>query len=289
MNVELLDSPVFLKLLYLLITIVLVYFFTLVVKKGLNKVIKSTDNKYRARKASNVVGYIILIIAIIGIYSEQLGTLGMALGVAGAGVAFALQEVIMSFAGWLVIVFTNKVEVGQRIKIGDLKGDIIDIGMMSTTFMEMGDWVKSDQYNGRIVSIANSYVFKEKIQNYSAEYPFLWDEVQIPIRHESDYHLARELFEKVALEICGEYADQSKKKWQSLTNKYRVENADVNPMISMEFDQNWITFTIRFVVDYKKRRSTKDQIFTSILKEISQHKDRIEIATTAMEVTIPKE
>ena len=112
-------------------------------------------------------------------------------------------------------------------------------------------------YNGRIVTLSNSFVFKEKVHNYSAEYPFLWDEIQIPIRTESDYKQAKEVFVKVLDEVCGDYANRSKDEWQKMANKYRIEDAQVEPMVTLEIHENWILFTLRYIVDYKKRRFTK--------------------------------
>ena len=276
------------RILLILLGLIIVYLSSFYLKKGVNKAISESDRKYRARKAINIFSYLLILVFIAFVFNDKLGNLGIAIGVTGAGIALALQEVILSFAGWLFIVFTGKVSVGQRIKIKEIKGDVIDISIMGTTLMELGDWISGDQYNGRMVSISNSYVFKEAIQNYSSEFPFLWDEVQIPIRHHSDHALAREIFEKVAVEICGDYAQRSVKKWTEMGNRFMVEKARVDPMISLVFDQNWITFTIRYVVDYKLRRTTKDKVFTRILEELDKHKDRIQIATSAMEVTIPQ-
>ncbi|HAW51995.1 MAG TPA: transporter [Flavobacteriales bacterium] len=272
------------KIIYVLLVILLASFLVLFIKKAFNKIIQSNEQKYKARKATNILGYIFVAIAVIYIYSEQLGAIGIALGVAGAGITFALQEVIVSFAGWLFIVFTNKIEIGQRLKIVDIKGDVIDIGVLSTSIMEIGDWVKGDLYNGRITLIPNSFVFKEKIQNYSAEYPFLWDEITVPVSHNSDYNLARKIFNEILLEVCSDYAVKSQKKWNELNNKYKVENAEVNPMVHMSFDENWIIFTLRYVVDYKKRRSTKDLISTRILEELKKHENAVEVASSALRV-----
>lgn len=257
----------------------------LFLKRLLNKTIQSNDYKYRARKAVNIIGYVLVICIILIAYSDKLGNIGVAIGVAGAGIAFALQEVILSIAGWFGIMISGVVSVGQRVKIGDIKGDIIDVGIISTTIMETGDWVNGDLYNGRIINITNSFIFKEKVHNYSAEYPFLWDEVLVPIRTESDFQLARQVFIKVLDEVCGEYAINSEKQWQKLTNKYRVEEAQVKPMVTLQFDENWITFTLRYVVDYKKRRSTKDLIFTKLLEEIDKYDNIIMIATSTLEIT----
>lgn len=218
-----------------------------------------------------------------------MGSIGVAFGVAGAGVAFALQDVIVSIAGWIHIMISGKINVGERVKIGDVKGDIIDIGVFSSTIMEMGAWVDGDLYNGRIVSISNSFVFKENIHHYSAEYPFLWDEVRIPVRHESDIDLARQIFLSVLDEICGEYAEQSKVHWSKMTMKFRVEEAKVEPMVSMMFDENWISFTLRYVVDFKNRRTIKNSIFTRIHEEIERSSGKILVATSAMEVSMKRE
>ncbi len=272
------------RLAYIAIAIVLVFVVTSLLKKVVNTKITNTDHRYRVRKAVNFIGYFLILLILVLIYGDKLGNVGIALGVAGAGVTFALQEVIVSFAGWLNIILSGTPSVGQRVKIGDAKGDIIDIGVMRTTIMEMGDWVEGDLYNGRIITLANSYVFKEKIHNYSAEYPFLWDEVKVPIRTESDHELARDVFSKVVNDICEDYAIKSEKGWQNMANKFRVEQANVRPTVQLKFDENWITFRLRYIVDYKSRGTTKDKIYTALLNEIAKH-DTITIATATSEVT----
>jgi small-conductance mechanosensitive channel len=278
-------EPLVERLLAILIGTAVILLVTYFIKRALKRTIKSNDNKYRARKAVNVFAYLLIVSVVLFVYSDKLGNIGVALGVAGAGIAFALQEVIISVAGWFSIVIGGTVGVGQRIKVGDVKGDIIDIGVMNTTVMEIGDWVAGDLYNGSIVTIANSFVFKEKVHNYSAEYPFLWDEIMVPLRTESDYQLARKVFTSVLNEVCGEYASNSAKQWGKLAYKYRVEEAQVQPMVTLQFDENWTSFTLRYIVDYKKRRSTKDIIYTRLLDEISKYDDIIMIATSTLEIT----
>lgn len=273
------------RLLIIVVGVIIVFIVGRVLKNRLNKNLSNNQNKYKARKIVNFFSYMLFIAVILFVYSDKLGNIGTAIGVAGAGIAFALQEIIVSLAGWINIILTNQVAIGQRVKIGDVKGDIIDIGVLTTTIMETGDWIGGDLYNGSIITVSNSYIFKEKVHNYSAEYPFLWDELTIPIRTDSDYHLARKVFAKVLDEVCSEYAENSKVSWENLTNKYRVEDAQVAPMVSLAFDENWITFTLRYIVNYKKRRGTKDIIYTKVLDEIAKHDNIITIATSSLEVT----
>lgn len=272
------------RLLIILIGVLFIFIISYYLKKIISRNVNNSEHKYRSIKAVNIFGYILIISIALFVYSDKLGNIGFALGLAGAGIAFALQEVITSIAGWISIMTTNSIRIGQRVKIGEMKGDIIDIGVLKTTIMELGDWVDGDLYNGRITNLSNSFMFKEPLQNYSADYPFLWDEITVPIRTESDFKFARNIFHKVAAEVCGEYSKKSEKVWAKMTDKYRIEDADVEPLITLTFDENWITFTIRYVVDFKKRRSTKDQLFTRLLEEINKYDHIIMIATTSMEV-----
>lgn len=276
------------RLLVIITAIVVIVLILFYAKRALNKHLDDPDKRYKAKKVSNIFAYVLIIIAVLFVYSDKLGGIGVAVGLAGAGIAFALSEVITSFAGWISIMLTNQVKVGQRVKIGELKGDIIDIEVFKTTIMEIGDWVNGDLYNGRITTVSNSFVFKSPIQNYSADYPFLWDEINIPLRTNSDFKIARQVFHDVTMEVCGGYAKDSSAVWNKMKDKYRIENAQVDPMITMKFDENWMTFTIRYVVDYTKRRGTKDILYTRILEEINKRNDVLMIATAAMEIaTVP--
>lgn len=264
--------------------IVVILILSFLVKRALNRRIKETDRKYKARKAVNMFAYLLMVSVVLFVYSDKLGNVGIAMGMAGAGIAFALQEIIVSLAGWLNIMLTNAVRIGDRVKIGDVRGDIIDIGILSTTIMEVGDWVAGDLYNGRIVSLGNSFIYKERIHNYSSEYPFLWDELTIPIRTGGDPEIARTLFDSVLQDITGDYVATSERRWISLTDQYRVEEARVKPMVTLQFDENWTTYTLRYIVDYKKRRGTKDLIYSRILTELNNH-PTIQIAASSIEVS----
>ncbi len=246
--------------------------------------IDSNDNRYRAKKFSSFIGYLFSIILITIVFSNKLSGLTVALGVTGAGIAFALQEVIASFAGWLAISFGGFYKTGDRVQLGGITGDVMDIGVLRTTIMETGQWVDGDLYNGRIVLIANSYVFKEPVFNYSGDFPFLWDEIKIPIAYGSDYDRAKELFTQAGKEIAGDVSDDSKKKWDELEHKYLLESARTEAMVSLVANDNWVEFTLRYVVDYKRRRATKTALFSKILKDVEATNGAIRFASATFEL-----
>jgi small-conductance mechanosensitive channel len=174
--------------------------------------------------------------------------------------------------------------VGDRVQVGGIKGDVIDIGVLRTTLMEIGQWVDGDLYNGRIVRVANSFVFKEPVFNYSADFPFVWDELLVPVKYGSDYALAREIIINAVSQDVSEYTTFAKKTWEKMIRKYSIEEASINPIVTMVANDNWMEFTARYIVDYKFRRSTKDRIFLEIVSAIENSNGTVGIASATFHI-----
>ncbi|OCB76058.1 mechanosensitive ion channel family protein [Flavobacterium crassostreae] len=281
---EYLYNPTVGKIVTLSVGVALIWSFIKIIQKRLLTKIKDNSNHYKAKKISSFIGYVLSILLLTIVFSDKLGGVTVALGVAGAGVAFALQEVIASFAGWLAIMLGGFYDTGDRVQLGGIKGDVMDIGVLRTTIMETGQWVDGDLYNGRIVLIANSYVFKEPVFNYSGEFPFLWDEIKIPIQYGSNYKKAQEIILNAGKAVAEELPATSKEKWHSLQNKYRLEEAQTKPMVSLVANDNWAEYTLRYVVDYKKRRVTKTILFTKIMTEIDATNGLVKMASATFQL-----
>lgn len=277
-------NPTVGKIVTFLIGVAVIWILINLLQKRLFTKIKSNDNRYKAKKISSFIGYVLTIIFLTIVFSDKLGGFTVALGVAGAGIAFALQEVIASFAGWLAIMFGGFYNTGDRVQLGGIKGDVMDIGVLRTTIMETGQWVDGDLYNGRIVLIANSYVFKEPVFNYSGDFPFLWDEIKIPIQYGSNYEIAQDIIMNAGNSIAEELTEASKQQWHSLQNKYRLEEAQTEPMVSLVANDNWAEYTLRYVVGYKKRRATKTILFTKIMKDIEATNGKVSMASATFQL-----
>ena len=111
----------------------------------------------------------------------------------GAGIALALQDVILSVAGWFLIIVRRPFQVGDRIELGGVKGDVIDIRLLQTSLLEIGNWVDADQSTGRIVHCPHSLVFKEPLFNYTKGFEFIWNEIKIPLTFESNWKKGKEI------------------------------------------------------------------------------------------------
>jgi len=277
-------DPVIGRLIVVLIALALAFALVKFVQRSLAHYVKDVDTRYRARKFVSFLGYLAAVVILAITFSDRLGGLTVALGVAGAGIAFALQEVIGSVAGWVAISLGNFYSPGDRVQLGGIRGDVIDVSILRTTLMEVGEWVAADLYTGRIVRIANSFVFKEPVFNYSGDFPFLWDEIVLPVKYGSDWKLARKMLNGLVNEVLVGYAAEVKDSWLHMVRQYRVEEANVEPMITLRATDNWIEFTVRYVVDYRKRRWMKDHLFTRILEEVDKSDNQIRLASTTFEV-----
>jgi small-conductance mechanosensitive channel len=211
-----------------------------------------------------------------------LGRLSFAIGVDGAGVSVALQDVLASFAGAFSIGFSKLYAVGDRVQIGDTRGDVIDIGLLRTTLMETGNWVSGDLYNGRIVRIPNSAVLKGSVFNYSQGFRFIWDEIRVLFTNTSDCQFARETLLRVAKEAIGEYLVEAQTSWKVISDNYRSENPPLEPTVALVVNGGSLEFTVSYVIDYTKRTTMKDRLFMKIAEEVSTSDGRLQWASSGV-------
>jgi small-conductance mechanosensitive channel len=282
-----LNEPLFIKVLVGLVSVLVIFGIVRFFLRKLTNSIENPDLRYRMRKAVIFFGYLIAILLLAGEFSNQLHNVAVALGVASAGIAFALQEVIVSVAGWIAISFGSFYKIGDRVQLSGTVGDVIDIGIFSTTLMELGEWVGSDQYSGRVVRVANSFVFTEPVYNYSADFHFLWDEIRVPIMYGSDIQLARSLLQEAASEIVQGFVKPAQEEWKVIYHKYRIEHESIDPAVTLVANDNWLEFTLRYIVDFKMRRTTKDKLFMSFLEKIQASNNQVKIASTTVQLVEP--
>jgi small-conductance mechanosensitive channel len=249
------------------------------------------DARYKVRKFIVFSGYLSILLFLALLFGDRLGRLTFALGVVGAGVTVALQDVVASIAGAFSIGFSKLYAVGDRVQIGGTRGDVIDIGLLRTTLMETGNWVSGDLYNGRIVRIPNSAVLKGSVFNYSQGFRFIWDEIKV-VFTTVDCQLARGMLLRVAKQAIGEYLDEARASWKAISDNYRSATPPLEPTVALVVNGGSLEFTLSYVVDYAKQTCIKDQLFTKIVEEVANSKGRLDWAsptvTSASQSATPK-
>ncbi len=247
--------------------------------------IEDKELRYKTRKAIALIGYALGLVVAVAIFSDQITNLAVIIGALSVGIGFALRELIQNLIGWGVISFGGLYKPGDRIQMGGVMGDVMDIGPLTTTVMECGAWVRSDLYNGRVAHLPNNLVLREQVLNYTPDFPFLWDEIVIPVKTGSDHRLARSIIETVGQTVQAQIVAAAQDSWDNFVRCNRADEAGLDSVVTMSFDQNWIEFTLRYVTDYRVRRSTKDRLFTGILEKFEQTDGKVAVATPVMQLT----
>ncbi|HUT16028.1 MAG TPA: mechanosensitive ion channel domain-containing protein [Anaerolineae bacterium] len=211
------------------------------------------------------------------------GNFAVFFGILGAGIAFASQEVIGSVAGYLNIVTGNLYHIGDRVRIGDVVGDVMDVTLLRTTLMEIGEWVKADQYTGRIVSVANRTVFAAPVFNYTQHFRFLWDEITIPITYDSNWRLADELMLEHGREYSSALLAEAEAELRPMKEHYSLGETVVEPTLYVVMTDNWIEMTLRYVVEARKRRVVKAELHRELLEHF-EAEEQITVASATFEI-----
>lgn len=272
---RLVSLPLAVKLLAAVLGIVVIHITFRLLEKTLPRHFSRGDVRYRVRKFLVLCGYVIGILFMAILFGDRLGRLTFALGVAGAGIVVALQDVVAAIAGWFAIGVARLYIVGDQIQVGDTRGEVIDISLSRTTLMETGNWVSGDLYNGRIARIPNGSVLKGPVFNYSRGFRFVWDEIKVRFTLDSDHILAREILLQIAKENISDYVAKTEKSWKHITDDFKIANLRREPTVTLVVDGGCLEFTLSYVVDYLRQTGMKDQLFTRIVEEVNKNDSKV--------------
>jgi small-conductance mechanosensitive channel len=225
------------------------------------------------RQTSNILTATLFLLSILSIWFDDPARLATGIGLVSAGLAFALQKVVTSLAGYFVIIRSRVFTLGERITMGGVRGDVISLGFLKTTLMEMGDpvagapnvWVHGRQYTGRIVTITNDKIFEEPIFNSTREFPFLWDEIQIPVPYAADRKRAESILHAAAENATATIQKDAEPYRAQMRDQYHLELESLAPKVYYKITDNWLELSVRFLVQDRFSREVKDQIAREIL------------------------
>jgi small-conductance mechanosensitive channel len=248
---------------------------------------------FRVRQGIHVFTALVLLVGTVSIWFDDPTRLTTALGLVTAGLAFALQKVVTALAGYVLILRGRNFNVGDRIVMGGVRGDVIALGFLQTTIMEMGQpppvqsadpamWVKARQYTGRIVTVSNAKIFDEPVYNYTRKFPYIWEEMSFPISYKDDWRKVEQMLLDVVNDKTTAIANLGEPIIKDLEQRYAMARADMKPRVFVRMTDNWIELTVRFIAEDHGVRDLKDAISRDVLDRLESLK--IGIASTTFEI-----
>lgn len=237
--------------------------------------------QFWARQGVRLATTVLLLLGIVSIWFDDPTRLATALGLVTAGLAFALQRVVTAMAGYFVILRGQTFNVGDRITMGGVRGDVIALGFLQTTIMEMGQppavqqadpamWVKGRQYSGRVVTVTNAKIFDEPVFNYTRDFPYIWDELALPIAYTADRGLAERILQEAAERHTVRIEQMSDESLREMQRRYFLKPAEMRPKVYYRLTDNWLELTVRFIAEDRGVRDLKDAMSRDILKALDE-------------------
>jgi len=259
-------------------------FFSIILGRFLVGQISDKKTRYTAKKAISVLSVIFIIALCLRIWVTDTSALIVSYGIIGAALAFALQDVFKNFVGGFLIILSGMFRVGDRIAIDNNFGDVMDIGVLNTTLMEIRGWVSGDQPSGRLLTIPNGLVINHPLYNYTRDHSFVWDEISIPLTYDSDWRRAKDLILGIVVEETAAMTVQADAEIERIGETYYLPKKVVEPSAYITLTDNWITLDIRYVADARTRRVLRSRLNELALAAIEKE-DQITIASTTVTVT----
>lgn len=243
-------------------------------KARILKRVKGKKNKSNVKIFFQSLNYLVLALAVVfGVISfvGSMSGVGIAAGLLTASLGWALQRPITGFAAWIMIVLKRPFEIGDRIIVAGIKGDVIDISLTHVHIGEIGGTINSEETSGRVILIPNSRLFEENIINYTSTSEEILDVVHFVITFDSDLSEAEKISLKTAEEVLKRY--NTKK--------------DHQPYIREFFNPNGIQIQLRYYTEAFKREEISGEITKGIVKKVNAS-EKIRFAYAHTEVIMNK-
>lgn len=272
--------PLAQKIVLAVMLISLVLLATKLLKKIFNRKIVDKTHVFNFNLIVDLFASLLMLGIILSLLFANWYTALVSFGIVSLILGFALQNLIISFFGWLYILIRKPYEVGDRIRIGNVYGDVINVSYIDTTLWEFnGDYLSGDHPSGRIIRFANSKVFSEYVYNYSWPlFPFIWNELSLFISYDSDFKFTSDTIKRIVETEIGEAMVRRVKRFKTILKNTPVDELDVNeyPSVILKAHSNtWIEVVVRYLVEPKKSGQVKKRLFDVVMEELKKNPQKV--------------
>jgi len=241
--------------------------------------IVSPVSRYNLRRVAKLILGLFVVLAVV--FLQNWYTTVVSIGVLSLILGLAVQTPVTSFLGWIYILVRAPYRVGDRIKIGDATGDVIDVSYLDTTLWEFGgDYLSTDHPSGRIIKFPNSRILSSTVYNYTWPlFPYVWNEIKFSIAYQSDLEFVAETMQRVAAEEVGERMMKQVRIFRELLAQTPVDQLEVREYPSVLFRVNantWLDAIVCYLVHPKEAGRVKTRLIKRLLKELNTSPERVQ-------------
>ena len=262
------------------ILVVLVVAITKSVRVYLISQIENRPAQYNLARVLHLLMVLTIVIIGLSLLSTSWYTALVSLGVLSLILGFALQTPITSLIGWIYLLIRQPYRVGDRIKIGDAKGDVIDVSYLDTTLWEFGGPCLSTEHpSGRIIKFPNSLVLSQTVYNYSWPlFPYIWNEIKFQVAYDSDLEFLARTMQQVVEEDLGEQMIDRVQVYRELLKQTPIDELEIQerPVVHFRASENtWLDAIVRYLVHPKESGRVKTRLTKKLLEKLNAESQRV--------------
>jgi small-conductance mechanosensitive channel len=260
-----------------LVATVLVVLAYVVARRVATRVVAKTVNdpssRYQFGKATGYLFGFVAVAVLAKIWIQGITGMATYLGLLSAGVAVALQDPLINFAGWIFIIIRRPFSVGDRIQIGPHSGDVIDVRLFQFVLLEIGNWVKGDQSTGRVIYVPNGWVFKNPQANFDKAFHYIWNEIAVVVTFESDWRKAKDVLTRTVTDHSEHLTADAARRIADAADRYHIKFSKLTPIVWTDVVDHGVRLTMRYLCKPRDRRASEHEIWEAVLDEIGKLPD----------------
>ncbi|GAB4164649.1 MAG: hypothetical protein Tsb0017_02930 [Geothermobacteraceae bacterium] len=229
--------------------------------------------QYRIRKTVTYIIWPLAFLVIGRIWFAGFEALSTYLGLLSAGLAIALQSPLVNLAGWAFILWRQPFKVGDRVQIGEHRGDVIDQRIFMFSLMEIGNWVDADQSTGRVIHVPNGKVFTDVLANYGQGFQYIWNEIPVLVTFESNWRKAKAILAEIARRHAEPVTGKAEQRLREAARKFMIFYRNLTPIVYTSVRDCGVLLTIRYLCEPRRRRGSEQEIWEEILDAFARRDD----------------
>jgi small-conductance mechanosensitive channel len=236
--------------------------------------------RFNLRRVLRLVAALVVAFVVISVLFVNWYAAVVSLGLISLLLSFSLQTPISSFVGWIYILVRAPYRVGDRIRIGDVRGDVIDVSYLDTSLWEFrGEYLSTDHPTGRVIKFPNSMVFDTPVINFSWPlFPYVWNEIKFHIAYDADLDFVARTMAEVAETELGATMQDKVALYRGILAKTPVDHLEVQerPVVFFRVSDNtWLEAIARYLVQPKQAGRIKNRMTRNMLAALRKEPDRV--------------
>lgn len=241
-------------------------------RRAVFRYVRDPRRRYQFLLLRRIILWVAVAITVAFALATEIGSIATFAGLITAGLAVALQNVILAIAGYFFLIGKYGVRVGDRVQISGVTGDVIDIGMIRLHLMEVGGTETDRQPTGRVVVFSNAVVFQPTASFYK-QIPgtnFVWHEVSLTLAPESDYGQAEKRVLGAVEKVYADYRERIEQQYLEMERTLSVAVATPKPRSRLRLTQTGLEVVVRYPVELESATEIDDRITRELLHSLEQ-------------------